>query len=143
MSGVDEEAYLFVGDGTLAAQHDEAQDAGEQGGRQEQVERVGCRSLPEGAVDHNLQTAFFQYPLFLLVGDGADAQRVLPGIQVGEADGVLSAGAAPFGVVTLQLPGVENERRIVIVDGRHVQRKQVLVVSQMQNLCVVNVLFQR
>ena len=101
VGGVDEEAYLFVGDGALPAQHDEAQDAGEQGSRQQQVERVGCRGLPEGAVDHNLQAALFQYPLFFLVGDGTDAQRILSGIQVGESDGALPAGAAPFGVVAL------------------------------------------
>ena len=143
VGGVDEEAYLLVRLALLLAQEVDAQGRGQGTQREENVDKPRPPAEPYGLGDDDGEAPLFEHRIVVLVGDGPYPQDIFAGAQVGEADDVVAARLAPLVVEAFQLPGVEHQRGIVVVDGRHLQGEDVLVVLQAEQVGVVDVGSQR
>ena len=139
---VDKEANLVIGYLSLLAQHDNTQRDARKGYKNERIQQQRPYAEPDGLLDDDIHAAFFQDDAPVFIGYGADAQGVLTGVQIGEADDILLSGAAPAVIEPFQLPRVQDEGRIVVVDGRNLKRKYVLIVFQFQAFRLVNVQHQ-
>ena len=132
MGGVDEEADFLVGHLPLLAQDDDAQGAADDGEGYQRIQEQCPGAEPERLFDDDFHAPLFQDDTAVFAGDGAYPQGVFTRADVGEPDDVFVPRLAPSVVEAFQLPGVEDERRIIVIDFRDVQREDVLVVGQPQ-----------
>ena len=94
-------------------------------------------------LDNNIYAALFQDHTPVFTGYGADTQGVMTGIQIGEPDDIFLSRTAPAVIESFQFPRIQDEGRIVIIDGRYLKRKYILAVFQFQAFGFVDIQNQR
>ena len=115
---------------------------------QQGIYQEGPESEPERTFYQDLYFPFFQY-LLVVEQNGAYLQRIVSRRQVGIPYGSVAGRRSPLVIEPFQFPAVQNARRIVEIDGRHIHGERVLVVFQLdetgfvQNFCQRRILFHR